>query len=87
MALSPNMKKPIPMSKLNTLNKTSKIIEPDYNQPSRATKDQQEYTIGSRSLKRIAIAELIKFREYYQAKVNAEENKAAGRSSRLVARL
>lgn len=54
---------------------------------ARATKDQEEYTIGSRSLKRIPIAELIKFREYYQAKVNAEDNTAAGRSSRLVARL
>jgi len=53
----------------------------------RATKDQQEYSIGSRSLKRIPLMELLKFRDQYQAKVNAEENKAAGRSNRLVARL
>jgi hypothetical protein len=54
---------------------------------SRATKDQQEYTIGNRTLKRIPIMELVKFAEYYRAKVKAEDNAAAGISSRLVARL
>lgn len=53
----------------------------------RATKDQQEYTIGNRSLKRTPLADLINLQQLYQAKVNAEDNAAAGRSSRLVARL
>lgn len=39
---------------------------------SRATIDQQEYTIGSRTLKRMTGEELLKFRDYYRAQVGAE---------------
>ena len=39
----------------------------------RATQDQQEYTIGDRSLKRMPIADLLKFRAQYAAFVRAED--------------
>ena len=35
----------------------------------RATKDQQSYTIGNRSLSRIPMKELIEFREFYRTEV------------------
>lgn len=40
----------------------------------RATLDQQEYTIGSRSLKRMLIKDLIFYRDYYRGQVFAQEN-------------
>jgi hypothetical protein len=43
----------------------------------RATTDQQEYTIGTRSLKRIPIAELLSFRDRYRMAV-AREDQANG---------
>ena len=51
---------------------------------SRATKDQEEYTIGSRSLKRTPLADLMKLRDRYKAMTLAEEGKVAGK---VVARL
>jgi hypothetical protein len=39
----------------------------------RATKDQEEYTIEGRSLKRTPIPDLLKLRQKYQAEVVAEE--------------
>lgn len=58
----------------------------------RATKDQEEYSIGSRSLKRTPIAELLELRDRYRAEVRGEElaegianGQAAGQ--RLLARL
>lgn len=39
---------------------------------SRATVDQMKYTIGSRSLDRMPIADLLKFRDYYRAQVRSE---------------
>ena len=39
----------------------------------RASQDQQEYTIGDRSLKRMPIADLLKFRAQYAAFVNNED--------------
>lgn len=50
----------------------------------RATKDQEEYTIGDRSLKRTPIAELIKLRGIYRGEVRREQQAAdlaAGRPS------
>jgi len=50
----------------------------------RATKDQEEYSIGSRSLKRTPLKELREMEGYYAAKVRAEENEANGlRSGKL----
>lgn len=43
----------------------------------RASTDQQEYTIGNRSLKRTPIADLLVLANKYQAMVNAEDNAAA----------
>lgn len=43
----------------------------------RATTDQEEYTIGSRSLKRIPIADLLAFRDRYRMAV-AREDQANG---------
>lgn len=40
---------------------------------NRATLDQEEYTIGNRSLKRTPMADLLVLRNRYQAMVNAEE--------------
>ena len=58
---------------------------------SRATVDQQEYTIGMRSLKRMTVEELMMFRDKYRAEVYAEtaaERAANGqRTGRLVVRL
>lgn len=58
----------------------------------RATKDQEEYSIGSRSLKRTPLKELRDLREYYRAEVarqQADENLGDGKfgSARLLARL
>lgn len=58
----------------------------------RATKDQEEYTIGTRSLKRTPIADLINLRAQYRSEVTTEEAKArlaAGQPGmpRLLARL
>jgi len=39
----------------------------------RASKDQEEYTIGSRSLKRTPIADLVKLRQTYRNEVAAED--------------
>jgi len=64
-----------------TLDAIEAVIE------GRATVDQQEYTIGTRHLKRTPLADLMKFRDYYRSQVIAEDNKAAGHASRLVARL
>lgn len=58
---------------------------------NRATKDQQEYTIGMRSLKRIPLEELTKFRDKYKAEVQREileENARNGKGGgKLVVRL
>lgn len=43
----------------------------------RATLDQEEYTIGNRSLKRTPIEELIALRDRYRAEVLSEENASA----------
>lgn len=45
----------------------------------RASKDQEEYTIGQRSLKRTPLEELMKLRNRYRAEVLAEEGKSAGK--------
>ena len=39
----------------------------------RATKDQEEYTIGSRTLKRTPVKELLELRDKYRGEVHAEE--------------
>jgi hypothetical protein len=49
---------------------------------SRASKDQEEYAIAGRSLKRTPIAELRALREAYKAEVDAEERKLNGAGSR-----
>jgi hypothetical protein len=58
---------------------------------NRATLDQQEYTIGTRSLKRMTVAELKAFRDQYIAEVWAEDQKEAAKngksSGRVVVRL
>jgi len=58
---------------------------------SRATKDQEEYTIGNRSLKRTPLEDLVKLRAQYRAEVFAEEqaeNAANGKGGgRWLARL
>jgi len=46
----------------------------------RATKDQQEYTIGGRSLKRTPLDELEKFRDKYRAEVYALDNAELARN-------
>jgi hypothetical protein len=59
---------------------------------NRATKDQEEYTIGTRSLKRTPLEDLLKLRTDYRAEVAAElaadqlANGGRG-TSRLLARL
>lgn len=58
---------------------------------NRATLDQQEYTIGSRSLKRMTIADLLALRDKYRGEVWAEEQAERVRngqgSAKLVVRL
>lgn len=58
---------------------------------NRATQDQQEYSIGGRSLKRMPIADLLSFRSHYRAEVYAEEQAERVRnglsSGKLVVRL
>lgn len=49
---------------------------------NRATVDQQEYSIAGRSLKRMEIGELLKFRKTYQAEVDAEVRAASGNGMR-----
>lgn len=44
----------------------------------RASKDQQQYTIGNRALTRMPIDELLRFRARYKAEVAAEERLANG---------
>jgi hypothetical protein len=51
-----------------TLDAINAVIE------GRATKDQQEYSIGDRTLKRMPIADLLKFRDRYRGEANAEAN-------------
>lgn len=57
----------------------------------KATKDQMEYTIGSRSIKRMSATDLVTWRNHYRAEVFAEDNKERRRNGynagRLVARL
>lgn len=53
----------------------------------RATKDQEEYTIGGRSLKRTPIEELMAMRNTYRAEVRAEDNVARGGGNKLLVRL
>ena len=48
----------------------------------RASTDQEEYTIGNRSLKRTAIADLIVLADKYRAMVKAEDNAEAVRLGR-----
>ena len=51
---------------------------------SRATIDQMEFQIAGRSLKRMEVGDLIKFREYYRGEVRSEKLKediADGKSS------
>lgn len=50
---------------------------------NRATLDQQEYTINNRSLKRLTVEELTKWRNYYRAEVWAEKQKATGRNGQI----
>jgi hypothetical protein len=64
-----------------TLDAIQAVIE------NRATKDQQAYTIGGRSLQRMEIKDLVYFEGIYQAKVNGEERKRTGRGSKVVTRL
>lgn len=58
---------------------------------SRATKDQEEYTIGTRSLKRTPLKELIEFRDYYRGQVAMEDMLERARNNqggnRLVVKL
>jgi len=54
---------------------------------NRATLDQQEYTIGNRSLKRMSVDELMKFRDKYRAEVYAEEQGEAARNGKSVGRV
>lgn len=58
---------------------------------NRATKDQEEYTIGNRSLKRTPMKELLSLRDRYRAEVRGEtleENARNGREGgKLVVRL
>lgn len=42
----------------------------------RATRDQEEYSIGDRSLKRTPLADLVMLRQRYRAEVNREEEAA-----------
>lgn len=49
---------------------------------NRASVDQQEYSIAGRSLKRMEIGDLLKFRDKYRAEVSAEERLASGNGSR-----
>lgn len=53
----------------------------------RATQDQQEYTIGNRSLKRTPIADLLKLRARYRAEVRKEEAAVSGVGGKVVVRL
>ena len=57
----------------------------------RATTDQQEYTIGQRSLRRMTVDDLIKLRTRYRNEVYAEDQAARAASNlgggRLLARL
>lgn len=48
----------------------------------RATKDQEEYTIGDRSLKRTPIEKLYELRQRYKAEVSREETRSSGKPSR-----
>jgi hypothetical protein len=52
----------------------------------RATKDQEEYTIGNRSLKRTPTKELLEFRDKYRADVAREDIAAGRQSGKLVVR-
>lgn len=51
---------------------------------NRATKDQQSYSIAGRSLTRMSVDELIKWREHYRQEVSRERATQAGGSSRKV---
>jgi hypothetical protein len=53
----------------------------------RASKDQEEYSIGGRSLKRTKLEDLHKMRARFKAEVDAEDRAAAGRAHKLVVRL
>lgn len=59
-----------------TLDAIEAVIE------GRASTDQEEYTIGNRSLKRTAISDLIVLADKYRAMVKAEENAEAVRLGR-----
>jgi len=48
----------------------------------RASRDQEEYSIGGRSLKRTPIEDLLKLRDKYVGEVDAEQRKANGQGSR-----
>lgn len=48
----------------------------------RATKDQEEYTIGTRSLKHTPLADLVKFRGQYKAEVQREVLEEAARNGK-----
>ena len=54
---------------------------------NRATLDQQEYTIGTRSLKRMTVNELMTFRDKYRAEVYAEDQGEAARNGKATGRL
>jgi hypothetical protein len=58
---------------------------------NRATKDQEEYSIAGRSLKRTPLEELMKLRDTYRAEVYAEEQaelvRNGGSAGKIVARL
>lgn len=64
-----------------TLDAIEAVIE------GRATKDQMAYTIGTRSLQRTPLADLLKFRAAYRSEVLAEEAVAGKFIPRLLARL
>lgn len=49
---------------------------------NRATIDQQSYSIAGRSLTRMTVEELLKWRAHYSSEVAAERRRAAGRQSR-----
>jgi hypothetical protein len=49
---------------------------------SRASKDQEEYSIAGRSLKHTSIEDLLKLRNQYRAEVDAEERAANGKGGR-----
>lgn len=54
---------------------------------NRASVDQLEYSIAGRSIKRMPVADLLRFRDYYLAEVFAEKNAERRRNGMMAGRL